>query len=199
MTRHTLLSPALSAATLIAVTLIGTAKPGVAQGQPVAIPLELARQIERDPRQAIDRFGRIMTAISSDGTISEMTIRRSEMAAAARMRANVLEDILAVDLDGDGVVIDMEIEASFGVGDARNRSNLMVMMAEADRNADRAVTFDEMRAYAAETVRERDRGRDHTESAKQLLALDLNRDGTLTMREMVEAVQRFSPKCACVE
>lgn len=170
-----------------------------AQAATRELPYEIARIIEEDSSRAIDRFGRIMTNISADGTISEMAIRRREMVEDASQRARRLSELLALDLDNDGQVIDLEITASFEAASTRDRRELLVLTAAADKDRNNIITFEEMRLAAAESVRSRGRSARDMAFAYDMLVFDLDNSGDVTMREMMEAVERFSPKCSCVE
>ena len=170
-----------------------------AQAATRELPYEIAWIIEEDSSRAIDRFGRIMTGISADGTISEMAIRRREMVEDASQRARRLSELLALDLDNDAQVIDLEITASFEAASTRDRRELLVLTAAADKDRNNIITFEEMRLAAAESVRSRGRSARDMASAYDMLVFDLDNSGDVTMREMMEAVERFSPKCSCVE
>lgn len=170
-----------------------------AQAATRELPYEIARIIEDDASRAIDRFGRIMTGISADGTISEMAIRRREMVEEASQRARRLSELLALDLDNDGQVIDLEITASFEAASTRDRRELLVLTAAADKDRNNIITFEEMRLAAAESVRGNRRSARDMSFAYDMLVFDLDNSGDVTMREMMEAVERFSPKCSCVE
>lgn len=170
-----------------------------AQAATRELPYELARIIEEDSSRAIDRFGRIMTGISVDGTISEMAIRRREMVEDASQRARRLSELLALDLDNDGQVIDLEITASFEAASRRDRRELLVLTAAADKDRNNIITFEEMRLAAAESMRGNRRSARDMSFAYDMLVFDLDNSGDVTMREMMEAVERFSPKCSCVE
>jgi Ca2+-binding EF-hand superfamily protein len=170
-----------------------------AQAATRELPYEIARIIEEDSSRAIDRFGRIMTGISADGTISEMAIRRREMVEDASQRARRLSALLALDLDNDGQVIDLEITASFEAASTRDRRELLVLTAAADKDRNNIITFEEMRLAAAESVRGNRRSARDMSFAYDMLVFDLDNSGDVTMREMMEAVERFSPKCSCVE
>ncbi len=170
-----------------------------AQAATRELPYEIARIIEEDSSRAIDRFGRIMTNISADGTISEMAIRRREMVEDASQRARRLSALLALDLDNDGQVIDLEITASFEAASTRDRRELLVLTAAADKDRNNIITFEEMRLAAAESVRGNRRSARDMSFAYDMLVFDLDNSGDVTMREMMEAVERFSPKCSCVE
>ncbi|NBR88591.1 MAG: hypothetical protein EBS68_01555 [Rhodobacteraceae bacterium] len=170
-----------------------------AQAATRELPYEIARIIEEDSSRAIDRFGRIMTGISADGTISEMAIRRREMVEDASQRARRLSALLALDLDNDGQVIDREITASFEAASTRDRRELLVLTAAADKDRNNIITFEEMRLAAAESVRGNRRSARDMSFAYDMLVFDLDNSGDVTMREMMEAVERFSPKCSCVE
>jgi Ca2+-binding EF-hand superfamily protein len=170
-----------------------------AQAATRELPYEIARIIEEDSSRAIDRFGRIMTGISADGTISEMAIRRREMVEDASQRARRLSALLALDLDNDGQVIDLEITASFEAASTRDRRELLVLTAAADKDRNNIITFEEMRLAAAESVRGNRRSARDMSFAYDMLVFDLDNSGDVTMRAMMEAVERFSPKCSCVE
>lgn len=170
-----------------------------AQAATRELPYEIARIIEDDASRAIDRFGRIMTGISADGTISEMAIRRREMVEEASQRARRLSELLALDLDNDGQVIDLEITASFEAASTRDRRELLVLTAAADKDRNNIITFEEMRLAAAESTRGNRRSARDMSFAYDMLVFDLDNSGDVTMREMMEAVERFSPKCSCVE
>ena len=170
-----------------------------AQAATRELPYEIARIIEEDSSRAIDRFGRIMTNISADGTISEMAIRRREMVEDASQRARRLSELLALDLDNDGQVIDLEITASFEAASTRDRRELLVLTAAADKDRNNIITFEEMRLAAAESVRGNRRSARDMSFAYDMRVFDLDNSGDVTMREMMEAVERFSPKCSCVE
>ena len=170
-----------------------------AQAATRELPYEIAWIIEEDSSRAIDRFGQIMTGISADGTISEMAIRRREMVEDASQRARRLSELLALDLDNDAQVIDLEITASFEAASTRDRRELLVLTAAADKDRNNIITFEEMRLAAAESVRSRGRSARDMAFAYDMLVFDLDNSGDVTMRKMMEAVERFSPKCSCVE
>ncbi|HBV54973.1 MAG TPA: hypothetical protein DEF12_08070 [Rhodobacteraceae bacterium] len=173
--------------------------PAPVQSAGVEVPFELARLIERSPQRAVESLGRTMAQISSDGTVSEMTIRRREMVEESMLRARTLAKLLALDLDNDGQIIDIEVTATFEASDTRDRREILVITTSADQDHNGIITFEEMRLQAAESLNDKRRNQSRYNDAYQILALDLDGNGEVTMREMVEAVERFSAKCSCVE
>jgi len=173
--------------------------PAPVQSAGVEVPFELARLIERSPQRAVESLGRTMAQISSDGTVSEMTIRRREMVEESMLRARTLAKLLALDLDNDGQIIDIEVTATFEASDTRDRREILVITTSADQDHNGIITFEEMRLQAAESLNDKRRNQARYNDAYQILALDLDGNGEVTMREMVEAVERFSAKCSCVE
>ncbi|HAV08357.1 MAG TPA: hypothetical protein DCX13_05695 [Rhodobacteraceae bacterium] len=173
--------------------------PAPVQSAGVEVPFELARLIERSPQRAVESLGRTMAQISSDGTVSEMTIRRREMVEESMLRARTLAKLLALDLDNDGQIIDIEVTATFEALDTRDRREILVITTSADQDHNGIITFEEMRLQAAESLNDKRRNQSRYNDAYQILALDLDGNGEVTMREMVEAVERFSAKCSCVE
>jgi Ca2+-binding EF-hand superfamily protein len=173
--------------------------PAPVQSAGVEVPFELARLIERSPQRAVESLGRTMAQISSDGTVSEMTIRRREMVEESMLRARTLAKLLALDLDNDGQIIDIEVTATFEASDTRDRREILVITTSADQDHNGIITFEEMRLQAAESLNDKRRNKSRYNDAYQILALDLDGNGEVTMREMVEAVERFSAKCSCVE
>ena len=173
--------------------------PAPVQSAGVEVPFELARLIERSPQRAVESLGRTMAQISSDGTVSEMTIRRREMVEESMLRARTLAKLLALDLDNDGQIIDIEVTATFEASDTRDRREILVITTSADQDHNGIIAFEEMRLQAAESLNDKRRNQSRYNDAYQILALDLDGNGEVTMREMVEAVERFSAKCSCVE
>ena len=173
--------------------------PTPVQSAGVEVPFELARLIERSPQRAVESLGRTMAQISSDGTVSEMTIWRREMVEESMLRARTLAKLLALDLDNDGQIIDIEVTATFEASDTRDRREILVITTSADQDHNGIITFEEMRLQAAESLNDKRRNQSRYNDAYQILALDLDGNGEVTMREMVEAVERFSAKCSCVE
>ena len=115
------------------------------------------------------------------------------------LRARTLAKLLALDLDNDGQIIDIEVTATFEASDTRDRREILVITTSADQDHNGIITFEEMRLQAAESLNDKRRNQSRYNDAYQILALDLDGNGEVTMREMVEAVERFSAKCSCVE
>lgn len=170
------------------------------QGQPgKELSFEMARAIERDPQRAIRQFAEMITRIDKSGVLSELAMNRMYMIRMAEARAKIIQPLIAMDLDFDGLISEVEI-AAFEAGNFdRNKTEMILMVAEGDRDGDRQLTFEEMRYIAARRANSsRYMPRDY-EATRDLLKLDLDNDGELTIPEMVEAVKRFNPGCSCVE
>jgi len=163
----------------------------------VDLPRSITRIIERSGPEATTRLGHVMYEVDPAGNVSADTIARYEAWRLARTRADAMEELLQFDLNFDGALSKEELGQAHIIAAARGRHgvSLGLLIAQADTNADGSIGSDELFAtIRAQIPRSRHRSSD---TKRDLLALDLDQDGTATLAEMVQIVNAYRVKCDC--
>jgi len=181
-------------ALISAALVIGFTAPLHAAEAELKIPESIQRALDRNPENAVQQFAEAMLEIHPDGIISQEVITKFRQLLVARARSQKLQGILAYDLDFDGALSRDELDyARLMPNNAGwlRRPQLELMILNADLDVNGALDFDEIRQHIVNTT---DTGKysrlgRRTAVVVDLLVLDLDGDGELSVTEMAKAVR----------
>jgi len=138
---------------------------------------------------AIQRLAGIMLLIDPEGNVTTETLVIYESILLARARASALQHLAELDLDFDGTLTQAERRAVLSRMDSRNKVAVVMALSGADTDADGVISSGEMwRAAGNVTLSER-RSQNDLRMARDLMILDFDGDGRLTLSEMQDSVQ----------
>ncbi|MFB2531272.1 hypothetical protein ACEYYB_03360 [Paracoccus sp. p4-l81] len=158
-----------------------------AEGGLAALPPGLIDRIEDAAPGVLDDAAELILAYGQDGRIDAAGVDLAIAHARAGRRATALARILAADLDGDGAVQADELAVHLRALSPRLQARAKLAHDRADADGDGHVTADEARISAdSQAVRNfSDRSAD---KLRDLLAMDMNRDGWLGLDEVAASV-----------
>lgn len=152
-----------------------------------ALPPQAQNLLDGDPQRFLELLVQRLYELSPDGTVTRADLQRQERIANARLRADLLAQLLPLDLDGDGTIAAEEVAQVLQNSAPKERARLGVMVLEADGNGDGSVTFAEMVANAEAKLRGRPPRQGGIHGVDPLL-FDRNGDGSVTVQEVVDWV-----------
>lgn len=190
--------------------------PGVAPGAPVVLahdeqdetgagappltletlPQWMRSAVTRDSDKAIRQFSELLKSIAPDSVLTQEKIEVYQRSSLADVRASEMRDIIQFDLNFDGIVTEKEV-SDFNA-DRRTRTprvEVEIMLIKYDADDDGALSYDEIRAAIREKSKDVKWGskyRLHVARVESLLHFDLNADGEVTVREIVQGVHQIS-------
>lgn len=175
---------------------LGLTLPLPAAETEVPLPDSIQRILERQPDEAIQQFAEAMLELHPEGIISQDVISKFRQLLVARARSQKLQAILAYDLDFDGALSREELEYARSVPNKRGwlrRPQLELMILNADLDMDGALDFGEIRHHVVQTTDAAQHSRlgRRTAVVTDLLVLDIDGDGTLSIAEMAKAIREL--------
>lgn len=179
----------------IGLTLLGagasslsTVAPAQAASQVQVVPMLLlrahARKRERFIANAMRRFRKFA---GRDRVLTQADVELHAQIGAARLRAMHLQRYLRFDLDGDLIISREELDTHLNAAATRHEERRVFQIAQMDRDADGQITMREI--LAAQLPRARKRTDRQTLRLRELLAVDPNDDGQLTVQEFASVVE----------
>ncbi len=168
-----------------------------ADAAPAAEPRALLRVLRRAPDGTLAWLQGLILAygeagadgqagLSPQGMLSHIAVLR------ARVRAREAQRFLAADLDNDGSVSVQELALASRALSAAVAGRLMVRAALAESDGRPGLSPGEIAAYAAAQGEEAIPARERA-VLEEMLLIDANRDGLLSMTEMRAALARLRP------
>jgi len=183
----------------IAATLLWT-ESTTAEGVPEPeVPDFIARAVENDKDRAVDNFAKRMLDVDPDGNLSEEAITKHAIRARAVFRAAELERFLIHDLNLDGVLSAEEIIdlKRYNKASRRPDSQIVFRVLKADRNGDGRLSLEEMTGTIIAETDDLSLYMRQTKDLHKLLFFDQDKDGIVTLEEMLQGVQTLSVPCDC--
>jgi len=151
-------------------------------------PQDLAL-IARNREAFLQQRLQLLYAIDPTGEVDRFDVETYDRVRRARQRAQGLIQTLAWDLDGDGAITPGERREVAGQMDVRSRVQFEMQMLEADANDDGILAFDEIVAAIDEKIPAL---KDSGDNASTLFAFDINGDGLVTQKEIVDRVNEIA-------
>ena len=158
------------------------------------LPKSIEAMVGDDTQRAIKRIAHRMLELQPDGIITQEVIDNYIKSAVAQNRAQVMQGILSLDLDFDGVLSEEELDIARLSSQSRRmikRSDLELMIIDADLDANNQLDFDELRQHVVRTVQtDANRRLPRREQfVVDLMALDMDGDGVVTIQEMAKVLR----------
>lgn len=151
-------------------------------------PQELAL-IARNREAYLQQRLQILYAIDPSGEVDRADVETYDRIRRARQRAQGLIRTLVWDLDGDGAITPAERSEAAGQVEVRDRVQFEMQMLEADANNDGILAFDEIVAAIDEKIPAL---KDSGDNASTLFAFDIDGDGVVTQKEIVDRVNEIA-------
>ena len=136
----------------------------------------------------MQRLAGIMLQIDPEGNVTPEAMATYESILRARARAGALQHLAALDLDFDGTLSQEERSAVLSRMDSRNKVAVVMALSDADADADGVISTREMWQAAKAATLSDPRSQSELQMARDLMALDFDGDGRLTLSEMQASV-----------
>lgn len=176
----------------ILICLMLLAAPLRAEMTPALGDKVLKRLIEAPDRFEEEAAGIILGYGTAKG-LDEQGIEAYLAVGRARIRVREMRRLLLADLDDDGSVTQAELAILVAAENARGRGRLWLAHGAADGNGDGVVSMTELRARAA-MVAAKEQGIAEAEAARDLMKLDLDGNGRVTVAELHRAMKLLVPE-----
>lgn len=157
---------------------------GLAYGQPQSLPKPLVRTL-RNATYYEEYLAQVLRPLrqlpGSKNSLSQADLDEMQKVREAVVRASQIQRILAADLDGDGKVTRKEVEA-YAVTQRNSSAEQVTLLMQFDTDDNHVITYEEMRVLpkGAMAIRQ-------DSELTELLTLDNDKDGTLTLEELKKA------------
>lgn len=185
--------------------LIVATSPVMAQSDTTAptarslLPESIVRRIEKSKGRAAEQYANEMYSIDPSGNINAASISKYFGFLVAERRARALEQLAIYDQDFDGSLTLSEL------GDALERTSLSgrervrfsILITRGDVDQDGALSNAEMLDVIRRTHTVREVKTSRNRGVEQLMAFDLDNNGTATLAEMIQIVEEQQLKCNC--
>ena len=183
---------------VIAATLAAfVTTPALAQETRKPLPDSIQRLLGDNESRAIEMIANKMLELQVDGIITKDSLDNFQKSAIADGRAKIMQGLLAMDLDFDGSISPEELKIMRDTPPSRRngrrmkRAELELFVVDADLDNNGTLDFDELRKHVIKrynATNDRRRNRRH-DWAFDLLALDLDGDGQLSIPEMARSIR----------
>lgn len=169
----------------------GAGSPVGAEALVEAMPARRQKALKASPEGFLEDAAEVIYAAGRDGRLDAAGVETFIALRRAEVRARRMGHFLGADLDNDGAIGGDEASLFAGSLSARRRGEIHWGFDLADTDEDESVTMAELRIFA-ET--EALYVLDDIDAAglRSLMLFDLDKDGGVTMDEMVSAVSSLS-------
>lgn len=152
------------------------------------LPERLLNRIRKRPATYIEDAAEAILSFGAGGGIGAAGIEESVLAERAKVRARETERFLRADLDNDGQMTSAEVDGLIRRTYQGWRGRLKVAQGAADSDGNGTISALELAAYAAASA---NAAVDEDEVAERLAltAFDLDRDGQVTLAEVMRGVE----------
>jgi len=183
----------------VAATLLLTGNAAAQEVEEPEAPEYITRAVERDRDSAADNFAKQMLEVDPDGNLSEEAITKHGLRARAVVRAAEMEKFLVHDINLDGVLSPEEIAdlKRFNKTARRRDTQIVFRVLKADENSDGQLSFQEMTDVVVSETKDLSKYMRRTKDLSALLFFDQNKNGIVTLEEMLLGVQKLSVSCDC--
>ena len=148
-----------------------------------AVAPDTLSKLEDDPQAFAKEVAELILGYGRDGSIGAQGIENFIALDRAYWRARELRRFLLADLDGDGDITAKEMSVLAATQSARQRGKSVLSFRAADRDGDGVLSWGEQRANA-DALALRKLPESEAELLRGLLALDLDRDGRLSLEDL---------------
>ncbi len=155
------------------------------------IPENVIKEIRRDPERSIQTLMTFAFSCNDDGIVTEECYTTVRSIENAQRRVRQAELLLFMDLNADGSVTQAELKAYNRTQEPRRQSQNTLAFLEADTNEDDILTITEVMQFADKRIAKQGRaisGR----VVDGIMNMDIDGDGKVTTRELVEVVKAIS-------
>lgn len=159
-----------------------------------ALPEAMTKAVKANPQRFVEDAAEVIHGFGPPGAEPGVDAAGIETAIAlvrAEARAGALRKLLAADLDADGGVTTQEMAELAAAAKASDRGKLVALQAAADLDGDGTATPPELMAAAEQEAR-RSFPERRAALLRDLMLLDADRDGRVTLPEVQTAVDRIA-------
>lgn len=156
-----------------------------------AMPARRQKALKTSPEGFLEDAAEVIYAAGRDGRLNAAGVETFIAKRRAEVRARRMGQFLGADLDNDGAIGGDEVSLFAGSLSARRRGEIHWGFDLTDTDEDGSVTMAELRIYAETEALD---VLDDIDAAglRSLMLFDLDKDGGVTMDEMVSAVSSLS-------
>lgn len=168
--------------------------PGLALADPQWVLGQAAQRRMADrPGRALEEAAELIYGYGARGRLGPEGIGRYVDLSRARIRAREVARLLKADLDGDMQVSDGELRALQAVSTPGARGRLQIAFRAADTDGDDLVNAGELHDHAGRIAMDELDQKDAADLFG-LLSFDSDGDGTVTLDEVAEGIDRIAPR-----
>ena len=157
---------------------------------PTRFDESLERAFQANPEQTAQRILRAHDGFSRVGPVTPQSVKNYLRLEASTDRANIMADILAIDLNGDEVITRAEYGVLSKLPNGFKKSARLDDLFAYDENLDGYISLNEAFDFAEHMAAARAR-RDLRPIGSYLMLFDLNGDGTVLRPEVVKALRDY--------
>lgn len=174
----------------------GVAAQGISEPE---VPQHITNTIQRYNDKAADYFAKRMLEIDPDGILRKDTVKAFAIRARAVSRAAEMEKFLIHDLDLNGVLSVDEISQlkRYNATSRRPDRQIVFRLLKADQDFDGELSFQEMSESIIASTPDLTKYLGRTRDLQALFFFDRDKDGTVTLQEMLQGVDEMSAPCDC--